>query len=407
MEPLVFAVDRIKAFGRSTQMFVKGVLQRCRKQSNQNPIEILKRLQREAFSDLMKLRDRQDKVERILSFYKTGKGGPFQDASTHIKGLINGDCALTFLEDDYQLACDNLDRSGAKRGIDLRFTFETPINQRDLLVAEFLAGPYGFTDQNNANLALAKLMYLANVYDWLSAALVPIGAQCMDFGAPTSQQGTKRGRRSSFWPPQFQQCQSCGIGFTVKDSTIAASLAGLVSGTREKDSSVDYIDLSTFFQVLYQPSQEARLAMSAVWRCRSSTQHLKLGPIALPPSNSKQGTSSSTPSKGVDVSTQASIALMLESQLDGGTNLDGWIEMWKSCPGGLKWGVSLSDSPDDELGWGLKMGGHSEGHFKQLWMEGFLTFNLGDKAVLQPGILYMVNGNSRTPALLLRSSWFM
>lgn len=49
-------------------------------------IDILKRLQREAFSEIMKLRDRQEKVERMIS----SKGGSFQEtSSTHVRGEVD------------------------------------------------------------------------------------------------------------------------------------------------------------------------------------------------------------------------------------------------------------------------------------------------------------------------------
>ncbi|KAI0520368.1 hypothetical protein KFK09_007840 [Dendrobium nobile] len=408
MEPVTFVVGRFKEFGKSTERFVKGVLQSCHKRASQGPIETLKRLQREAFSDLMKLRERQDKVERMLSFYQSGKGGPFQEARTHMKGIINADGALMFIENDYQQGSDNLDRLGTRRGIDLRFIFETSIRQRDLLIAEFFASHCSLVNHCNVNgcpLALSKLVYLANICNSLSAVFAPFGAQCTEFGT-SFQQGRYESASPSFSPPLFQQSEGCGLGFIVKGPNLSASLAGLVSGLVEETSFVGNIRQTIFGQVSCKPSEEARLTMSGI---------LKLGPMALPRGNlnkrstvnvSLEGSSSATPSK-VQFLASSSIALMLESQFNETNNLDCWVEMWKSNPGLLKWGISLYDAPRDELGWGFKLGGQIEGNFNQFWLEGFLNFSLGKKAVLQPGILYTVNGESRTPALLLRSSWFM
>lgn len=156
--------------------------------------------------------------------------------------------------------------------------------------------------------------------------------------------------------------------------------------------------------------------MSGIWKTASSSQRLNFGPIALPRGSLKRRTiadscveecSSAAPMKVADCIAEASVALMLESQFDESTNLDCWVEMWKSSPSLLKWGVSLSDAPPEELGFGLKVGGQFEEHSNQIWLEGFLNFNLGKKAVIQPGIMYAANGESRTPAVLLRSSWFM
>lgn len=418
MEPVAFVVGRFKEFGTSTERFVKGVLLRCHKLTSQSPIEILKRLQRETFSDLMKLRERQDKVERMLSFYQSGKGGPFQEARTHMKGVINADGALTFIENDYQQGSDNLDRVGTRRGIDLRFIFETSVRQRDNLIAEFLASHcclFNHSNMNGSPLALSKLVYFANICDSLSAVFTPLGAQCTDFETTSFQQGRYESISSSFSPPLFHQSESCGLGFIVKGSNLSASLAGLVSGSGEELSFVGNIVPSIFGQVSFKPSEEGRLTMSGIWQARRPSQPLKLGPIALPRGSSNkrstvnssvEGSSSATPSN-VGFISSSSIALRLESQFDESNIVDCYVEMWKSSPSLLKWGVSLSDAPRDELGWGLKLGGQIEGHLNQVWLEGFLNFNLGKKAVLQPGILYAVNGESRTPAVLLRSSWFM
>lgn len=191
MEPMSVAKDRFKSLGGATERFVKGVLQSFHERATHNPIEVLKRLQREAFSDIMKLRERQEKMERLLSFHQSAKGGLFQEARTRMKGIISVDGAFIFLANNYQQASDNLDRAGARRGIDLRFIFETPIGQRDLLVAEFLARHHSLVDctkMNGSPLAFSKLVYSINISDWFSAVLVPVGARCIEFGLPSFHQ---------------------------------------------------------------------------------------------------------------------------------------------------------------------------------------------------------------------------
>ncbi|XP_020595354.1 uncharacterized protein LOC110035453 isoform X2 [Phalaenopsis equestris] len=271
MEPVAFVVGRFKEFGRSTERFVDGVLQKCRKRASHRPIEILKRLQREAFSDLMKLRERQDKVERILSFNQSGKGGPFQEARTHMKGVINVDEALMFTENDYERGSANLDRAGTRRGIDLRFIFETSIRQRDLLIAEFLATHCSLLNHsymNQSPLVLSKLVYFANICDSLSAVFTPFRAQCTEFGTTSFQQVGYESRSSFFYPPLFHQSEGCGLGFIVKRANLAASLAGLVSGPGEEASSVRITKPRIFGQVSYKPSEESRLTMSGIWQTR-------------------------------------------------------------------------------------------------------------------------------------------
>ncbi|KAK8956687.1 hypothetical protein KSP39_PZI000945 [Platanthera zijinensis] len=420
MEPMAFAKDRIKLLGEATDRFVKGVLQGFHKPASHNPIEIIKRLQREAFSDIMKLRERQEKMERLLSFHQSVKGGPFREARSHMKGIISVDGALIFLANNYQQASDNLNKAGARRCIDLRFIFETPIGQRDLLVAEFLARHHSLVDctkMNGSPLTFSKLVYSTNISDWFSAVLVPIGARCIEFGIPSFHQGRYESRSSSSCPPLYTEPQCCGIGFSAKESNTATTVAGLVSGAGADARFAGDLHLSTFWQVSYMPSEESRLTMSGIWKAPVSSQLLKLAPFASPEGilnktmiagSHVKGCSSTTEGSALDCMCASSVALMLGSQFNESMNLDCWVEMRKSSPGLLKWGFSFSDAPPhEELGWGLKVGGQLEGQFIRSWAEGFLNINLGKKAVLQPGFLYVVNGESRTPAILLRSSWFM
>jgi hypothetical protein len=151
-------------------------------------IQILKRLQREAFTDLMKLKDRQDKVERVLSFYKTSKGSPFQEASTHVRGEVDLLGALLVMDDVDEKNCDAFSRAGIRTGIDSRFTFETTINQKDTLAAEFVASQKGngyLGDVSGQSLFLDKVSYKVNASDWLSMVAIPLGARCRDVAVTT------------------------------------------------------------------------------------------------------------------------------------------------------------------------------------------------------------------------------
>ncbi|XP_042016808.1 uncharacterized protein LOC121764848 [Salvia splendens] len=103
-------------------------------------IDILKRLQREAFSDIMKLRDRQDKVERLLTFYKSSKGSPFQESGTLVRGNVNVLGAFFVMDDVDEHA---IQTSAFRNGIDARLRFETDVREKDKLVAEYSANANG------------------------------------------------------------------------------------------------------------------------------------------------------------------------------------------------------------------------------------------------------------------------
>lgn len=149
-------------------------------------INILKRLQREAFSDIMKLRDRQDKVERILTYYKSSKGSPFQESSTRVRGNVDALGALFMMDDVDEQKYDAIQRSGIRNGIDARLRFDTDLREKDKLVAEFLASGRGQGDMLGGPLSLAKVVYAAHFSDWFSAVAIPMGAECRDIGFQTS-----------------------------------------------------------------------------------------------------------------------------------------------------------------------------------------------------------------------------
>lgn len=135
----------------------------------------------------MRLRDRQDKVERILS-YKSSSGSPFKEVNTHVRGEVDVGGALLMKDNVDQQDYDAFNRAGMRTGIDSRLTFETTIRQNDTLVAEFVASQksQGYPgDDFRSPLSLAKVLYVASVSDWFSAVAVPVGAQCRDVGVAT------------------------------------------------------------------------------------------------------------------------------------------------------------------------------------------------------------------------------
>ncbi|KAF6162591.1 hypothetical protein GIB67_003137 [Kingdonia uniflora] len=144
-----------------------------------NPIEILKRLQREAFSDIMKLGDRLDKHDRLLSsFYKST---PFNHSTTHLSGEVDVGGALLFV--DNVGGCTALNEAGIRTGIHSRFTFQTNITSNDAFAAEFVSAQ---SDKANSDdvlgspLSLTEVMYSTNFNNCDSAVVIPWGARWKD-----------------------------------------------------------------------------------------------------------------------------------------------------------------------------------------------------------------------------------
>ncbi|KAK9275358.1 hypothetical protein L1049_022622 [Liquidambar formosana] len=423
MELVGSVVDKLKGFAKSSQDFIDSLVHHHHHNTaRRKPIEILKRLQREAFSDLMKLRDRQDKVERILSFHKSSKGSPFQEASTHVWGEVDVLGALLMVNTVDQQNCDALGRAGIRTGIDSKLTFETTIRQKDTLVAKFVASEKGKGypgDAFGCPLSLSKVLYVANVNDWLSAVAIPVGAQCRDVGIATnsSHQGKGLTDFSSLGPPLLTQQNGSAIGLTVRKSNVVASLAQLVSGLGMHPNSVRIRHcFSTFGQVVCQLSRGTKLSLLGLHQVsKSSSQHVSLGPLTIPvgiakhrnaPETSLEASALPMGTNTEENVSAGSIALVLESELDESTRIGGWVEMKKSNPKYLQWGVTMSDSPENEFGWGLSFGGIIQGptswdHFQ---VEAFLKFNLGERFSLQPGLVYVMDGPSHIPALMFRSN---
>ncbi|GFZ10452.1 hypothetical protein Acr_21g0010510 [Actinidia rufa] len=389
MEPIASLIDNLKGLAKSTQDFATGIFPWRRDYRRRNPVatrcmmglykpsrdlifrlKILKRLQREAFSDLMKLRDRQDKVERVLSFYKSSKGSPFQEASTHVRGEVDMLGALLMMDNADQQNCDTIRRAGIRTGV------------------------HSSCDSS--------------------------GAHCRDVGIATNSHHEKRAltNYSSLGPPLLNQHNGSAIGLMVRKSNVVASLAQFVSGLGMHPGSVGFMRcFSTFGQVVFELSRSTKLSLLGIHQVpKISSQKVSLGALSMPIGIFKRreipetSSEASTPVIGTltheNVST-GSIALTLESELDESTRIGGWLEMNSSNPKCLQWAVSMSDTPEDEFGWGLSLGGLIQGptRWDNFQVETFLNFNFSKRFSLQPALVYVMDGSTQFPALMFRSSW--
>lgn len=132
----------------------------------------------------MKLRDRQDKVERLFSFYKSSKGNPFQESSTVLRGEVDFLGAVLLMSRVDEEHWGGVGRAGIKTGVDSRFRFETVVGDKDSVGIEFVANQKRVAsnegDVLETPLSLSKLFYKATVGNGFSAIAIPIGAQVKD-----------------------------------------------------------------------------------------------------------------------------------------------------------------------------------------------------------------------------------
>lgn len=200
--------------------------------------------------------------------------------------------------------------------------------------------------------------------------------------------------------------------------------------------------MTTLGQVSCKPANDVKLSLSGIWQVHSlSPRFNNLGVLAIPlgslikpenPTtsatehtelsvfNNQTGVSATSHTmvavNGASTAVQLpqSMALMVDCELYETLKTEGWFQMERSNHGPVRWGFALSDIPDNELGWGVKVsGGAAEVKRKRrnqqqhLELEGFLNFNLGKGARLQPGLVYAKMEGKMMPALFLRTSWAM
>ncbi|XP_010476038.1 PREDICTED: uncharacterized protein LOC104755371 [Camelina sativa] len=416
MDPIASVFEKVKSFAKSSQDLVS----RHFVPSRHNPIDILKRLQREAFSDLMKLRDRQEKVERIISSYKSSKAGPFQETSTHVRGEVDVLGAILLAGNTEE---ESFNREGVRPGLLSRFVFETSLRETDKLVAELVAGYKGegnLSDfSGSQQLSLAKVFYRADVNDWFSAVAIPVGAHFRDVDTDivSSYQGMSLTEVSELGPPLLNQHNGSAIGLTVRKSNITGSLAQSMSNLEaEQGLMARERCFRTFGQVTCHIRRSLKLSILGCHEIFTPSSNLhSAGAITLPVSFLRRQTamepeSSTTPlemSRSVNHVSSSSIALKLDSLMDESTKLGGWIEIQNSRAKQVKWSVSITDNPEDEVGWGMSVGGLVDGsrNHDLFQVESYLKFNIGDRFSLSPGLAYHTNSNGRTIGLMLQSHW--
>lgn len=216
--------------------------------------------------------------------------------------------------------------------------------------------------------------------------------------------------------PIFHQVHNFAAGVTLRGLNFGASLGQLVSGPSiaNAESDMDNCHFTTFSQILYKPLEDLKVTLSGLWQMRRPSSHLvKISNLTVPLIHLKRSRASEVHIQAIGTGNPHSVALMVGGEYLESTKLEGWVEVDGPLNENLiRFGVSFCDMPENELGWGLRVGGEGKGSLlrvERFQMEGFLNFDLGrgGNAKLQPGLVYVTEGGSRVAALVLRSSWSM
>eukprot|EP00252_Welwitschia_mirabilis_P009294 TRINITY_DN21779_c0_g1_i1.p1 TRINITY_DN21779_c0_g1~~TRINITY_DN21779_c0_g1_i1.p1 ORF type:complete len:458 (-),score=79.41 TRINITY_DN21779_c0_g1_i1:122-1495(-) len=423
-----------------------------------SPIQILKRLQREVFSDLVKIKDRLYVLEKRWTQYnQDGMSG----TKTQLKGEVNtaGIFLLGHALSGAQLT--SLHQTRVKAGLQTKFKFDTFFRERDILVTEFISGQSFINDNAflGAPLSLGKVLYSAHINDALSICFAPFGGKAKDSAfLPNLLQDCGLTDFSNTGPEIFRQCQGSSIAGTLKCENFAFSLGRYLSNfSRYESESLQGIlntktstCSSTLGQIAFQPVEGILFAVTYLNRFLSSTStpSLKLlnwgkfGSLSLHDfcsqgsqnpdrfsrtPDDQQLISDHSSSFAEDVMTH-SIAVQTDVELKDGIRFGGWLQIdgpitfQKKAEKSLQWFIGISELPENEGGWGLGIGRSRNGPLtnlpcqtrdfdapevptSQMQVEAFLSFHLGKGFTFNPGLLYTLDKNGHTPAMVLRTNW--
>lgn len=220
---------------------------------------------------------------------------------------------------------------------------------------------------------------------------------------------------SELGPPLLNQHNGSAIGLTFRKSNITASLAQSMSNVEvEQGLIATNRCFRTFGQVTCHILRSLKLSLLGCHQVLTPSSNLHyVGAITLPVSFLRRHTAmepeSSAPpldlSRSMNHVSSSSIALKLDSLMDESTKLGGWIEIQNSREKQVKWSVSITDNPEDEVGWGMSVGGVVDGsrNHDRFQVELYLNFNIGDRFSLRPGLVYHTNSDGRTIGLMLQS----
>ncbi|MCO5554737.1 hypothetical protein L7F22_008271 [Adiantum nelumboides] len=443
--------------------------------AKQADTDALKRLQREVFADLLKLRE---KLDQVASAKHTDTVRHFSGAGkTNLQGEVKAGLAFVMLEDSSSRhSRGSLEQAGMQTGVDVKFTFETPFREKDLLITECIAGQGSSVGEGRAlggPMSLAKVQYLAHINDNISISFVPMGARGIDVTDivnPMQDQGLTS--FSSCGPALFNHCKGSAVGASLSGSSFALSAAHYLSGWGNQPFSLGTdaresgpLCLSMLGQLLLQPAERLIFSLSGLNRFWPSPplpssmglHWSEIGPLVIPKIHSLQTSKSTMSSEDSFLSqcncmsshwgmleseyhldipaskgtSQLSVAVATEMELGENLSLGAWaqaddvfqdlekgnfqwaVNMAKMSKNGVSWGASIGGSKPDF--WSLSTSEHEiypgyvgavgDAYGPQLHLEAFVRLRCGKGFTLQPGLLYLLNKHSRTPAFIVRSSW--
>ncbi|CAM6118859.1 unnamed protein product [Calypogeia fissa] len=444
-------------------------------------IGALKRLQREAFSDLLKIRERLEKLEHHTGARrgKNSTDGLAGGLKTTMKGEVNAGAAYVLVDDlTTNLARYSLQHAGLLTGLDVKFTFETPVRENDVLTTQCGVGGQGSGELDSTILggpiSLQKVNYVAQINDALSLAVAPLGAKASDMAETVNHlQGQALTTFAGSGPTMYQHCRGSAIGASLRSSSVMLSMSQFLSGwgNRALDSLISGpLCLSTLAQIMVQPCDHMVFSMSAVnnlwpspplpsssgfhWSelgplvfCKTITRPTQptgtftfndllptsstasfLSQVRIPERDHWSPEAESGGLLGGGGTSMQSVAFSGEVDLGAHVSIGGWAQLERADwleeleKKDFQWNLSLAKSSGPNVHWGLSMGrrkrddwgedgsvtptnGALDPSSTQMQMEAFVKVNVGRGFSIQPGLVYILDKDTQTPAFMMKSSW--
>eukprot|EP00897_Mesotaenium_endlicherianum_P011016 jgi/Mesen1/9943/ME000705S09081 len=274
--------------------------------AHRSEVSALRRLQREAFADLLKARERIEKLEAHLGISKFAGGGAGGGETalgggqprTRLVGSVSAGAAYIPEEGERsKAAVDELEGSaGLRSGLGVNFRFETPCREADLLVTECVAGwgDHSRSAMLGGPVHLQKVLYTAALLESVLVKIAPLGVRGADVADSLNPlQGLTR--VSSEGMPLHRDCQGAAAGVTLKGAGATLTAAQFVDnwGVPQGTDGAAGLSTSTLAQLTIQPHEGMTLACAGVSRYwpmpplpgagGSSSMHWsELGPLLVP-----------------------------------------------------------------------------------------------------------------------------
>jgi hypothetical protein len=220
------------------------------------------------------MRDRLSKLE-----FHTGLRQPWGKAelpafASHLSGTtkMSGEVSvglglLTVEEDQSRQTKTRLDHAALRTGTDVRINLETPFRTTDLLMMQLAAGDVQGGGEGGV-LSVKKVMYRAQLTDWLCLRVAATGAQGADMAeALNPLEGQGLTALTTAGSALHRRCTGAAVAATARTTDWSwVTMGHFVSGWGPASAPQEPLCHSTLGQLTLRPAPECALAMVALNR---------------------------------------------------------------------------------------------------------------------------------------------